>query len=70
VTETPHPPRRTGEWPVTHPVELDAIERQAAAEQQAEQEHGERYARYWRAVAWNELVFDNTQINTAFKGNR
>ncbi|MGA6223506.1 hypothetical protein ACPESV_24610 [Streptomyces umbrinus] len=63
MTENPQPARRPGGWPVTHPVDLDAIG-QATAEQQAEHEYGEQYARYWAAVAWNELVFDITRLHT------
>jgi hypothetical protein len=57
-------PRRPGEHPVSNPVDLDAIER-THAEQQAEQEHGEQYARLQAAVAWNELVLDNIRIDLA-----
>lgn len=64
MTENPQPLCRPGGWPVEHPVDLDVIER-AADERRAEQEHGERYARYWAAVAWNELVFDSAQLDTA-----
>lgn len=64
MTETPQPPRRPGAWPVTHPADLGEIERDAA-ERQAEQEHGERYARHWAAVAWNELVFDIKRLDMA-----
>lgn len=63
MTENQQSARQIGGWPAQHPVDLDAIER-ATAERQAEQEYGERYARYWAAVAWNELVFDITRLDT------
>lgn len=62
MTEDQRPPRRPGEHPVTHPVDLDATER-AIAEEQAEQEHGDEYARLRAAVAWNELVLDNIRLD-------
>lgn len=62
MTENQQPRRRPGEHPVTHPVDLDAIER-AHAERQAEQEHGEQYAQLQAAAAWNELVLDNIRID-------
>lgn len=61
-------PRRPGEHPVAHPVDLDAIER-AHAEQQAEREHGERYAELQAARAWNQLVLDNIRIDLTRQPN-
>lgn len=58
------PPRRTGEWPTEKHVNHDAL-REALAEQQAEHEHGEQYARLQAVVAWNELVLDNIRIDLA-----
>lgn len=62
MSENQHPPRRPGEYPVSEPVDLDALVR-AIAEQQAEQEHGEQYADYQAALAWNQLVLDNIRID-------
>jgi len=62
VTENQQPPRRPGEWPADTHVDLDVIE-QAITEQQAEQEHGEQYARRQGERAWNELVLDNIRID-------
>lgn len=64
MTENQQTPRRIGGWPIEHPVDLDALNR-AHAEQQAEHEYGQRYAHFWAAVAWNELVFNITRLNTA-----
>lgn len=61
MTENQQPPR-PGKWPADDPVDLDAIT-QAAAEQQAEQEHGEQYAQYWGDRAWNELVLENIRLH-------
>lgn len=60
MTENP-PPKPSGDWPVAHPVDLDAIGQDTDG--QAEQEHGEQYARYWGDRAWNELVLDNIRID-------
>jgi hypothetical protein len=62
VTENQQPPHRPGEWPAPEHVELDAIE-QAIADDQAEQEHGEQYARSRGDHAWNELVLDNIRLD-------
>lgn len=62
MTENPQPPHRPGEYPVSDPVDLDAIVH-AHAERQAEQESGDEYARRRAAVAWNELVLDNIRID-------
>lgn len=61
MTENQQPPP-SGDWPVEHPVDLDAIER-AIADDQAEQEYGERYARTQGDHAWNELVLDNIRLD-------
>jgi hypothetical protein len=67
VTENQQP-RRPGEHPVAEPVDLDAV-RQAHAERQAEQEHGEEYARLQAAIAWTELVLDNIRLDLAKQPN-
>lgn len=64
MTENQQPPRRPGEWPTTELVDHDAL-RAALAERQAEQEHGEQYARLQAAIAWNELVLDNIRLDLA-----
>lgn len=60
MTENP-PPKPIGDWPVTHPVDLDAIGQDTDG--QPDQEHGEQYTRYWGDRAWNELVLDNIRID-------
>lgn len=62
MTENQHPPKPSGDWPVTHPVDLDATD-QATTDEQAEQERGMQYARYWGDRAWNELVLDNIRLD-------
>lgn len=62
MTENPEPQPPAGGWPVTEPVDLDAMNR-ALDEQQAEREHGENYVRERGDLAWEELVLDNIRID-------
>lgn len=55
-------PSRPGAWPIPDPVDLDAIA-PATAERQAEQEHGEQYARLQADRAWTQLVLDNIRLD-------
>jgi hypothetical protein len=68
VTENQQPPRRPGEYPVAHPVDLDAIARDHA-ERRAEHEHGEQHARLQAVIAWNELVLNNIRLDLAKQPN-
>lgn len=61
MTENQQPPH-PGTWPTEHPVDLDALD-QALTERQAEQDHGDQYARYWADRAWTQLVLDNIRLD-------